>query len=63
MKKLFGLAILGLSAVPTISEAANPETRLVVGIVVDQLRTDYIELLSSRFGERGFKTGGRIGAL
>ena len=28
----------------------------MVGIVVDQLRTDYIELLSSRFGERGFKT-------
>lgn len=30
--------------------------RLVVGIVVDQLRTDYIEYLQSYFGERGFKT-------
>jgi len=28
----------------------------VVGIVVDQLRTDYIEYLQSYFGERGFKT-------
>lgn len=28
----------------------------MVGIVVDQLRTDYIELLQSYFGEQGFKT-------
>lgn len=28
----------------------------MVGIVVDQLRTDYIEYLSSYFGERGFRT-------
>lgn len=28
----------------------------MVGIVVDQLRTDYIEYLQSYFGERGFKT-------
>lgn len=28
----------------------------MVGIVVDQLRTDYIELLQNYFGERGFKT-------
>lgn len=29
--------------------------RLVVGIVVDQLRTDYMEYLQSYFGERGFR--------
>lgn len=29
--------------------------RLVVGIVVDQLRTDYIEYLQNYFSERGFK--------
>lgn len=34
-------------------EAARP--RLVVGIVVDQLRTDYIEYLQNYFTERGFK--------
>ena len=28
----------------------------MVGIVVDQLRTDYIEYLQSYFGERGFRT-------
>lgn len=39
-----------MQAVP----AARP--RLVVGIVVDQLRTDYIEYLSSYFGEKGFRT-------
>lgn len=39
-------------------QAAHDETqrpRLVVGIVVDQLRTDYIEYLQSYFTERGFK--------
>ncbi len=34
-------------------EAQRP--RLVVGIVVDQLRTDYIEYLQNYFTERGFK--------
>lgn len=37
------------------AQNAVARPRLVVGIVVDQLRTDYIELLQSRFGERGFK--------
>lgn len=37
-----------------ISHAANPETRLVVGIVVDQLRTDYLRQLSPLFGDGGF---------
>ena len=34
----------------------------MVGIVVDQLRTDYIEYLQSYFGERGFNTLLRDGA-
>ena len=29
--------------------------RLVVGLTIDQLRTDYIEAFSSLYGERGFK--------
>lgn len=54
MKKLFGLAILGLASVGPTVHAANPETRLVVGIVVDQLRTDYLRQLSPLFGQGGF---------
>lgn len=34
-------------------DAAVP--RLVVGLTIDQLRTDYIEAFSSLYGERGFK--------
>lgn len=37
----------------THSDGSRP--RLVVGIVVDQLRTDYIEFLQGYFSERGFK--------
>lgn len=37
--------------------AADPaRPKLVVGIVVDQLRTDYIEYLQNYFGQRGFRT-------
>lgn len=38
------------------AQADHARPRLVVGIVVDQLRTDYIEYLQYCFGERGFKT-------
>lgn len=54
MKKLIGLAVLGLASVNTTVRAASPETRLVVGIMVDQLRTDYLQQLSPLFGEGGF---------
>lgn len=47
---LVGLASLG-GAIHT--EAAGP--RLVVGIVVDQLRTDYVEYLQNYFGNDGFR--------
>lgn len=54
MKKFFGLAVLGLASVHTAAQAASPETRLVVGIMVDQLRTDYLRQLSPLFGQGGF---------
>ncbi len=37
------------------AHAGTARPRLVVGIVVDQLRTDYIEYLQTCFTERGFK--------
>lgn len=55
MRKVFTsiitvLAITGL-------QAQTPMTipKLVVGVTVDQLRTDYIEAFSSLYGEKGFK--------
>ncbi|MBD5203487.1 MAG: alkaline phosphatase family protein [Bacteroidales bacterium] len=46
---LFGL--VGLNAV-IMADPSRP--RLVVGIVVDQLRTDYVEYLKNLFGDKGF---------
>ncbi|MDR2858852.1 MAG: alkaline phosphatase family protein, partial [Mediterranea sp.] len=44
------LTITSLSARPILSAP-----KLVVGIAIDQLRTDYIETFSDLFGENGFK--------
>lgn len=44
-------SLVGFSAVVS-ADPSRP--RLVVGIVVDQLRTDYIDFLRSRFGKNGF---------
>ncbi|KAA6307937.1 Alkaline phosphatase PafA, partial [termite gut metagenome] len=32
-----------------------PVPKLIVGITIDQLRTDYVEIFSDLFGENGFK--------
>ncbi|MBT8244045.1 MAG: alkaline phosphatase family protein [Winogradskyella sp.] len=67
MKKIalllfFGFAILSCNAqkiessntsTVTLSESKNP--KLVVGIVVDQMRYDYLTRFDSKFGEGGFK--------
>ncbi len=42
--------ITGLQA-----QTAPAAPRLVVGLTIDQLRTDYIEAFSALYGERGFK--------
>ena len=36
--------------------AQSEDSKLVVGIVVDQMRYDYIDRYWSEFGEEGFKT-------
>lgn len=53
--RLLGSLIMGLMTinVAVATDAARP--RLVVGIVVDQLRTDYLLYLQGLFGESGFK--------
>ena len=51
MKKFFFLALSILS----ISMLAQDRPKLVVGIVVDQMRQDYLFRFSEKFGEGGFK--------
>ena len=56
MKRLATSVLVGLATLGAAAQADPARPRLVVGIVVDQLRTDYIEYLQSYFGERGFRT-------
>lgn len=56
MRRLVTTVLMGLATFGQAAQAESSRPRLVVGIVVDQLRTDYIELLQNYFGDRGFKT-------
>lgn len=56
MKKLATSLLMGLATIGSAAQAETSRPRLVVGIVVDQLRTDYIEYLQNYFGAQGFKT-------
>lgn len=44
------LALTGLQA-----QSLSPVPKLVIGLTIDQLRTDYIEAFSTLYGEKGFK--------
>jgi len=55
MNRLVTSVIFGLVTINTVMMADPTRPKLVVGIVVDQLRTDYVEYLQSLFGEKGFK--------
>lgn len=54
MNRLLTSVICGLVGISTVVMADPTRPKLVVGIMVDQLRTDYIDFLSSRFGKDGF---------
>lgn len=54
MNRLITSVICGLVGINSMLCADPSRPRLVVGIMVDQLRTDYIESLKSLFGEKGF---------
>lgn len=47
--------LFSLVGINTVLQADPTRPKLVVGIVVDQLRTDYIEYLQGIFGEKGWK--------
>lgn len=54
MKKLFLLTVL-LSGLCLILKAQNSNPKLVVGIVVDQMRNEYLYRYYDKFGNDGFK--------
>ena len=55
MNRLLTTFVVGLAGIQGITLAAESRPRLVVGIMVDQLRTDYLENLKEMFGNGGFK--------
>ncbi|MGK0494718.1 MAG: hypothetical protein ACJAU2_001099 [Maribacter sp.] len=56
MKKLFYFFLFSLLCFTFKSVAQiNPKPKLVVGIVIDQMRADYLYKYQSRYGEDGFK--------
>jgi hypothetical protein len=63
MNRLITSVICGLVGINTMLSADPSRPKLVVGIVVDQLRTDYIEYLQNLFTERGFKLLMKDGAF
>lgn len=54
MNRLITSVLFGLVGLNTVIMADPSRPRLVVGIIVDQLRTDYLDYLRSLFGENGF---------
>ena len=52
MKKLFGFIIISLVSITT---QAQKRPKLVVGIVVDQMKMEYLYRFESDFSENGFK--------
>lgn len=54
MNRLLTSVLCSLVGFTTVVMADPSRPKLVVGIVVDQLRTDYIDFLKSRFGKDGF---------
>ena len=62
MKRLAATMMAGLAGLAAVAApVSGSKPRLVVGIVVDQLRTDYVEQLRNLFGEKGFNTFMRDG--
>ena len=63
MKKVAASLLLTLIAVPGIAQVKSEVPQLVVGITVDQMRSDYIYALQQLFGEKGFKRVMRNGVV
>lgn len=54
MKRLLSSMLMSMVVLSALSQSKGERPTLVVGIVIDQLRSDYIELLQAHFGQHGF---------
>ncbi|MCB7481261.1 alkaline phosphatase PafA [Christiangramia sediminis] len=55
MKRYFLALIFVINLAPLKAQIVNEKPKLVVGIVVDQMRYDYLTRFWDQFGEEGFK--------
>ncbi|MCM1153153.1 MAG: alkaline phosphatase family protein [Muribaculum sp.] len=53
--RLITTVLVSLVGINTLMQAETARPRLVVGIMVDQLRTDYLDYLQRYFGDKGFR--------
>ena len=53
MKHIFSFILLSLSFLSFAQQAERP--KLVIGVVVDQMREEYLFRFNNKFGEGGFK--------
>ena len=53
MKKLFALVLLAVGSLAAVAQVARP--KLVVGLVVDQMRWDYLYYYYDKFGTDGLR--------
>lgn len=62
INRIMSSIVASMVALSAMSQVNDGTPKLVLGIVVDQLRSDYIELLQSHFKQRGFNRLMREGA-
>ena len=62
IQRLVTTMVCSLVAMTSVAQTATGRPKLVVSIMVDQLRTDYVEYLQSLFTEQGFRRLMRQGA-
>ncbi len=55
MKGLLTSLITVLTFTGLQAQSLSPTPKVVIGLTIDQLRTDYIEAFSALYGEKGFK--------
>ena len=53
--KIFGIILVSLFSMTAEAQTAPQRPRMVVGIMVEGLNSDYLSLLDSYFGQDGFK--------
>ncbi len=63
MNRLATSIVASMVALSALSQVKGSQPQLVVGIVIDQLRSDYIELLQSQMSADGFNRLLREGAV